>query len=84
MGVSREAAGLPWKRDTTMERGGCHYLRRMVHLLRLGQLVCVRLGQLVSRRVTDENRIERIYGMDPLLRISIILAGARACVASAI
>ena len=26
MGVSKDAAGLPWKRDTTMERGGCHYL----------------------------------------------------------
>ena len=26
MGVSKEAAGLPWKRETTMERGGCHYL----------------------------------------------------------
>ena len=78
MGVSREAAGLPWKRDTTMERGGCHYLRRMVHLLRLGQLVCVRLGQLVSRRVTDENRIERIYAIDPPTSYKYHFGGVRA------
>ena len=35
MGVSKDAAGLPWKRDTTMERGGCHYSNDE----QLGQLV---------------------------------------------
>ena len=35
MGVSREAAGLPWKRETTMERGGCHYSNDE----QLGQLI---------------------------------------------
>ena len=35
MGVSKDAAGLPWKRDTTMERGGGHYSNDE----QLGQLV---------------------------------------------
>ena len=61
MGVSREAAGLPWKRDTTMERGGCHFYSTRLRLFRLGQLVW---RQLVWRRVTDENDM---YGIPQYL-----------------
>ena len=49
MGVSREAAGLPWKRETTMERGGCHYLFNENDSSGSGGV------RLVWRRVTDEN-----------------------------
>ena len=75
MGVSKEAAGLPWKRETTMERGGCHYLfNENSPLQGFGQLVWRR----VSRRVTDENRIEHIYGIDPPAKYQYHFGGVRA------
>jgi hypothetical protein len=52
MGVSKDAAGLPWKRDTTMERGGCHYLFNENDSQGSGSSCGVRL---VWRRVTGEN-----------------------------
>ena len=58
MGVSKEAAGLPWKRETTMERGGCHPFATNGHLFRLGQLVW---RQVRAARITARNNgIERI------------------------
>ena len=78
MGVSKEAAGLPWKRETTMERGGCHYLFNENDSSGSGSSYGVRFGQLVSRRVTDENRIERIYAIDPPTSYKYHFGGVRA------
>ena len=64
MGVSKEAAGLPWKRETTMERGGCHYLFNENDSSGSGSSCGVRL---VWRRVTGENVMVYLgmYGMWP-------------------
>ena len=66
MGVSKEAAGLPWKRETTMERGGCHYLFNENDSSGSGSSCGVRL---VWRRVTGENVMvylgKFMYGMWP-------------------
>ena len=79
MGVSKDAAGLPWKRETTMERGGCHpFCDERSTASGSGSSYGVRLGQLVSRRVTDENRIERIYAIDPPTSYKYHFGGVRA------
>ena len=60
MGVSKDAAGLPWKRDTTMERGGCHYLFNENDSSGSGGV------RFVWRRVTDEND-NVLYGIPQYL-----------------
>ena len=81
MGVSKEAAGLPWKRETTMERGGCHYLFNENDSSGSGSSCGVRL---VWRRVTGENVMVYLgmYGMWPKGGYLFIAIGA--CVPPAI
>ena len=78
IGVSREAAGLPWKRETTMERGGCHYLFNENDSSGSGSSCGVRL---VWRRVTGENVMVYLgmYGMWP--KGGYFVYRDRACVA---
>lgn len=82
MGVSKEAAGLPWKRETTMERGGCHYLFNENDSSGSGSSCGVRLAW---RRVTGENVMVYfgMYGMWPKGGY-FVLYRDRTCVAPAI